>query len=320
MTYPLITVIIPIYKVEKYLSKCIDSLIDQDYTQLEIILVDDGSPDNCGNICDKYAIQDNRIKVIHKKNGGLSDARNAGLKISTGDFITFVDSDDYVNKDFISTLVNLIQDFEADIAISPFIHFTDDEKKVKKILSINKVKTYTNIEGLINMFYQSDFDNNATSKLFKKELFFNVTFPKGLLYEDLATVYKLFLNSNKIVFINKFNYNYLLRDESIEGSLFSQEKLDSLLKIIVELEALKKSNHEILEAVNCRILSFLFHLLFETEKASKAERQIFSLIKKYRISVLIDINARKKARYSALLSFLGIKCLRFFYKFVKSRK
>ena len=133
---PLISVIIPIYNVENYLAKCVNSVIDQNYKNLEIILVNDGSPDNCGSICDEYAQKDNRIVVIHKKNGGLSDARNAGLKISTGDFITFVDSDDYVNKDFISTLVSLIQDFEADIAISPFIHFKDDEKKVKKILPV----------------------------------------------------------------------------------------------------------------------------------------------------------------------------------------
>ena len=317
--FPLISIIIPVYKVEDYIHKCIDSVLNQSYENLEIFLVDDGSPDNCGNICDKYAMQDNRIKVIHKKNGGLSDARNAGLEISTGDFITFVDSDDYVSKDFISTLVNLIQDFEADIAISPFIHFKDDEKKVKRILSINKVKTYTNVEGLINMFYQSDFDNNATSKLFRRELFSDVSFPKGLLYEDLATTYKLFLKSKKIVFINKFNYNYLLREDSIEGSLFNNKKFESLFTIVNELEKFKVDNPKIQKAVNCRILSFLFHVLFETKKNSFEEKKIFKTIKKYRFKILKDSNARKKARFSAVLSYFGILPLRFFYKFTKSR-
>lgn len=316
---PLISVIIPIYNVENYLAKCVNSVIDQNYKNLEIILVNDGSPDNCGSICDEYAQKDNRIVVIHKKNGGLSDARNAGLEISTGDFITFVDSDDYVSKDFISTLVNLIQDFEADIAISPFIHFKDDEKKVKRILSINKVKTYTNVEGLINMFYQSDFDNNATSKLFRRELFSDVSFPKGLLYEDLATTYKLFLLANKVAFSNRKTYFYLIRSNSIEGSPFNEKKMKSVLFIIGELEKFKKSNPEFLEAVNCRIMSFLLHILFETNKGSKSEKELFLLAKKYRMSVLKNSHARKKTIIASLLSFLGISTLRLFYQISNKR-
>ena len=110
MDKDLISIIVPIYNVEKYIKKCIDSIINQTYTNLEIILVDDGSPDNCGKICDKYKEKDDRIKVIHKKNGGLSDARNAGIDIATGEYITFIDSDDYVAENYIEVLYNLCKE------------------------------------------------------------------------------------------------------------------------------------------------------------------------------------------------------------------
>ena len=318
MKNPFITVIIPVYKVEKYLRKCLDSVIDQDYPYLEIILVDDESPDSSGAICDEYAKKDNRIKVIHKLNGGLSDARNAAMEISTGEFLTFVDSDDYISEDYISTLVNLSQKYNADITISPFIDVklgNEIEKTAQSVIETS----YSKEEALNTMFYQKDFDNNATSKLFKKKIFLDVTFPKGLLYEDLATTYKLISKSDRVAFTNKHNYNYLLREDSIEGSPFNQKKFDSLIQIIRELETFKITNPRISKAVDCRILSFLFHLLFETVKDSKYEQDIFSLVKKYRLKVLKDINARKKTIISAFLSFFGISVLRFFYKFAKSR-
>ena len=113
----LISVVVPIYNVENYIKKCVDSILSQTYKNLEIILVDDGSPDNCPQICDEYAQKDNRIKVIHKENGGLSDARNAGIDISKGKFITFIDSDDYIEKDYVEVLYNSIKENASDMAI-----------------------------------------------------------------------------------------------------------------------------------------------------------------------------------------------------------
>lgn len=318
MKNPLITIIIPVYKVEQYLEKCLDSVINQDYPYLEIILVDDGSPDSSGKICDEYAKNDKRIVVIHKLNGGLSDARNVAIDVALGEYITFVDSDDFIEGHYISTLLNLIQKHDADIAVSPFLYFKQGNE-IKKINTITKENVYTKEEALKTMFYQSDFDTNATSKLFKKELFEDVIFPKNLFYEDLATTYKLISTSKKIAFINKENYNYLLRDDSIEGSPFSKKKYESLLKVIEELEIYKLQNLEFSKAIDCRILNFLFHLLFETEKNSDYENTIFIMIKKYRLKVLKDFNARKKTTISILLSFFGISVLRFFYIFGKSR-
>jgi len=318
MKNPLITVIIPVYKVEQYLEKCLDSVINQDYPYLEIILVDDGSPDSSGKICDEYAKNDKRIIVIHKLNGGLSDARNVAIDLALGEYITFVDSDDFIEEDYISTLLNLAQKHDVDITVSPFLYFKQ-RNEIKKNNTITKENVYTREEALKTMFYQADFDTNATSKLFKKELFEDVIFPKNLFYEDLATTYKLISKSKKIAFINKENYNYLLRDDSIEGSPFSKKKYESLLKIIEELEIYKLQNLEFSKAIDCRILNFLFHLLFETKKNSDYENTIFNMIKKYRLKVLKDFNARKKTTISILLSFFGISVLRFFYTYGKSR-
>lgn len=119
----LVSVVVPVYKVEEYLRECIDSIISQTYTHLEIILVDDGSPDTCGKICEEYALNDSRITVYHKDNGGLSDARNYGMARSHGEFITFVDSDDIIMPNFVETLMNLIHEHDADIATSSFFSF-----------------------------------------------------------------------------------------------------------------------------------------------------------------------------------------------------
>lgn len=317
---PLISIIVPVYKVEKYLSKCISSILLQEYDHLEILLVNDGSPDRCGTICNRFAEKDQRIKVIHKENGGLSDARNAGLRAMTGDYVTFVDSDDTIEENYISTLVNLAERHQTQIAVTLFRHIKEGEEKIlvekseklEKLLSIN--------DALETMFYQDLFDNNATGKLYHNSLFKNIEFPKGLLYEDLLTTYKLILLShNGVSFSDLRNYNYLLRDDSIEGSPFNKKKFDSLIYILKDLKEFKSETPSLHKCIDCRILSLLFHLFFETEEGSMYESEIFILIKKYRVGVLIDRNARKKARIASVISFLGRKPLRIFYKFGQSR-
>lgn len=319
MKKPLITIIIPIYKVEEYLEKCVDSVINQSYSNLEIFLVDDGSPDKCGEICESYAKADSRIKVIHKKNGGLSDARNVAIDVASGEYITFVDSDDYVSDDYVSTLYELIKKNDCKISVSGYIRFEQDDV-LKTCNKVTKEYLFSPEEAVKVMFYQRKFDTTAWAKLYHRSLFSDgVRYPVGLLYEDLATTYKLFQKSDKIAFAFKKTYFYLIRSTSIEGSPFSEKKYISLLKIIEELEIYKLQNLEFSKAIDCRILNFLFHLLFETEKKSHYENTIFGMIKKYRLKVLNDFNARKKTTISILLSFFGISVLRFFYNFGKSR-
>ncbi len=170
MKQALISIVIPVYKVEPYLSKCIDSILAQTYTNLEIILVDDGSPDNCPKICDEYAKLDNRIIVIHKENGGLSDARNAGIRIVTGEYIGFVDSDDYIDAKMYEILAQKITKYEADISICSYIKiFEKSEKKLYKKL-INQDILMTNIEALRALFTARDYGINSIRQSYLKVL------------------------------------------------------------------------------------------------------------------------------------------------------
>lgn len=211
----LISVIVPIYKVEDYIQKCIDSIIKQTYNKLEIILVDDGSPDNCGKICDGYALKDKRIKVIHKTNGGLSDARNAGINIAKGQYITFVDSDDYIDSKMIETLYTCILKYQADISVIAFEKI-DRERKTIKRNEDNYINVFSKIEGIKYLFYEnSSIGNYAWNKMYKKELFNNIRYPENRKMEDLGTTYLLFDNAKKIVFKNEILYYYIQREDSI---------------------------------------------------------------------------------------------------------
>lgn len=227
-----ISVIVPIYSVEKYLSKCIDSIINQTYTNLEIILVDDGSPDNCSIICDDYSLMDIRIKVIHKKNGGLSDARNAGLNVATGDYISFLDSDDYIHKEFYETLINLIIQYDADVAQCEFLKVYEDSKSNPNGCDFDtdeKISVLDNREALNNLFNEYYVNTVVVwNKLYKRELFKSIRYPKGKIHEDEYTTYKVLFVTNKVVTTSKQLYYYLQRENSIMGKGFNIKSLDKI--------------------------------------------------------------------------------------------
>jgi glycosyltransferase involved in cell wall biosynthesis len=222
---PLISIIVPIFKVEPYLKRCVDSIRNQTYRNLEIILVDDGSPDNCGAICDDYSGIDSRIQVIHKPNGGLSDARNAGLDIAKGDYIGFVDSDDFIHPMMFKDLYELLEKNDADIAQCSFIRVSGDEM-IKPSESHN-LKVISNMEALEYIYtpYCVDYIV-AWDKLYKKDLFKELRFPKSKIHEDEFTTYKLFYRSKKIVTTDKKYYYYFQSPNSIIRSGFSIKKLD----------------------------------------------------------------------------------------------
>ena len=206
---PLVSVIVPVYNVEKYIHKCVDSLIHQTYKNIEIILVDDGSPDNCGSICDEYATKDSRIQVIHKKNGGLSDARNKGMEVAKGDLITFVDSDDYVRSDIYEKLVNMIVNEGCDVAecgVTKIYDGTINEpaKGNNEILTGQQVLTrYLRTDG-------TGIPITAVwSKLFKKEMLKGLTFPVGHIHEDYLLVTTVFYRAKKYGIVREGLYYHL---------------------------------------------------------------------------------------------------------------
>lgn len=221
---PLISVIIPVYNVEKYLKKCIDSILRQTYVNLDIILVDDGATDSSGMICDKYALTDNRIRVIHKKNGGLSDARNAGIEVVKGTLISFLDSDDYLLHDFYEFTVGLMQKYDADIVATPLCSFTESGKIISAF-SEKSETLMTDKEAIHDMFSRSGIPWCAPAKLYRAELFRNIRFPVGVLMEDKATTYKIFAKCNRIVYARTYKYMYLIRQGSIMHANFTERNL-----------------------------------------------------------------------------------------------
>ena len=217
---PLISIIIPVYKIEKFIDKCIKSIISQTYRNLEIILVDDGSPDKCPGICDKYAKIDNRIKVIHKPNGGLSDARNAGIDICKGDYIGFVDGDDYISENMYEHLLDHCIKCNADMSICG-IYAIDEDYSNLSIYNpmIYKETILSNIQALNHLFLTFDVNFEvAWNKLYKRDLFLNkdnIRYPYGKLHEDTYTTYKLLYYANNIAVFNEPLYYYVQRSGSI---------------------------------------------------------------------------------------------------------
>lgn len=212
---PLVSVIVPIYRVEDYIRQCIESILRQTHKNLEIILVDDGSPDGCPAICDEYAKTDDRIKVIHKKNGGLSDARNAGLEIASGEYIGFVDSDDWIKPDMFEYLLQGICGYGADISYCNWINVHETWVDYQNE-QIDKVYT---AETALNELFFDRLKNFAWNKLYKAELWNGVRFPAGRTFEDILTTYKLFEKAVRIAILKEPKYCYRIRQNSITNEL-----------------------------------------------------------------------------------------------------
>ncbi len=243
----MISVIVPVYNVEKYLERCIDSILKQTYSDLEILLIDDGSSDNSGKICDEYAKKDNRIKVIHKKNGGISDVRNVGIENAKGDYIGFVDSDDYIADDMFETLYKLSNENNADISIVSFYEMYNG-----RLIGVRDDKTLTKMdkqEALKELLIDTNIQSYMWNKLFKKELFDNLRFPLGKNFEDIATVLLIFERANKVVLLQEPKYYYLRRDDSIVGHRTNKTYLD-YLEVVYDKYLYLKDKYPKIEVYN----------------------------------------------------------------------
>ena len=222
----MISLIVPIFGVEPFLDECVLSIIRQTYTDLEIILVDDGSPDCCDRICDRYATLDPRIRVIHHKDStGPSDARNAGLLVAKGEYIGFVDSDDYIASDMYSFLLSMLLDTQADISICGHVK-TSHKGKPYPYLRGRKIRLMDAEEALSKMLKLGHYESFVWNKLFKRELFDGIQFPSGRLYEDLFTTYKLLDRAERIVYSRRVKYFYRQRLGSVIHTVYSAKYFD----------------------------------------------------------------------------------------------
>lgn len=316
---PLISVIVPCYKVEQYISKCVDSIINQTYHNLEIFLVDDGSPDNCGKICDEYAAKDNRVKVIHKENGGLSDARNAAIDIAKGEWITFVDSDDYISLDYVEILYRLAERHKCKMSVAQHIAFYEEEEPAKHDSQYTEI-CQESIEAIRDMFYYRYYDTSAWAKLYHKSLFDKgIRYPKGTLHEDFPTTYLLLAESDKVAYCNKSVYYYLLRKNSIERAAFNNKKLESFWMI----DKMMKEHLDLLEKVwngyICKRTSFAFHIFLQMPKNHKETERVYRYAIEYRDKILFDRKAQRKVRIACALSYMGASMVRTVFQLIGKR-
>lgn len=311
----LITIVVPVYNVENYIERCVKSLINQTYKNLEIILVDDGSTDNSGKLCDKYTKENERIRVIHKKNGGLSDARNVGIDNAKGEYIAFVDSDDWIPIAAIETLYSYITKFNVDIVSGNMVEvFSDYPKNSDKNKSMYKI--FNTEEALENMLYLHGITNSACGKLYKLSLFNNIRFPVGKLYEDLGTTYKIYAKSKKNIFIDYTVYYYFQNQNSIMHYNYSNRRLEGIPFAEDICNFLLQKFPNIINAGIFRLYYECLMVLNDMPFKSKDKKYVLDIMKKYRKVVIKDNKLYKKQRLLCIASLFGHASIKivFFFK------
>ena len=272
---PRLSVIVPIYKVEKYLRTCIDSILHQTFTDFELILVDDGSPDQCGKICDEYATTDSRVRVIHKAYGGVSDARNQGLGTARGEIIGFVDSDDKIAPDMYRTMIQYMDDHQLDIVCADTYVVKNSREAFRPRYREDKI--FTRKEA-INEILDGTIDNAVWNKIYKRSIMGDIRFPAGRIYEDVATVYLWFYQAERVGYLFKPFYYYLKREGSIVQQAFnSKDRYDCFCGYKERLEFAKQHHLNCVEKCEVQALTTALATLtafYATNESTASDRYL----------------------------------------------
>lgn len=282
---PKISIIVPIYNVEKYLEKCIQSILNQTFSNFELILVNDGSTDSCGEICDKYKKIDDRIIVIHKVNGGISSARNAGIDIARGEYIGFIDSDDYIHEKMYEILYNNAIKYNSDIVMCKERKVYEEEK-INQNYKINEfnIKQFSNIEALKKLYEVRTTFVYVWNKLYKRNLFENLRYPDGKIYEDEFIAPKLIYKSNIITYVESELYFYFQRKGSIVNQKFNVRKFDKVdaLEDNVNYFKLNKEKEIYLLAQRAYTDTFLWNEYAAKNELDNIKLELTTLRKKFK--------------------------------------
>lgn len=306
---PLISLVIPVYNVEKYFAKCMDSVLAQTYDNFEVVLVDDGSTDNSGKMCDEYAYKDRRVIVYHKPNGGLSEARNYGVQHANADLISFVDSDDYISEDYLAYLYELLEKYGADLACANSRTVFSDQKEpyCSGMGSMIDETLLNTEEALERICYTSV---GADTKLYRKEFLLKHPYPEGRLYEDLATTYKIIDECKFIAFSDKVLYFWVQRKGSILHGEFSNKQYDIFWAADMQLQYIMNKYPRITVAAKARyiiagmaILDILFSQIIVNKK--QHFKRIRNYIKPYIWTVITKSNLKLHTKVACLVVWLG---------------
>ena len=263
--------IVPIYKVEPYLRRCVDSILRQTFPDFEMILVDDGSPDGCGAICDEYARADARVRVIHKSNGGLSSARNAGIETARGEWLAFVDSDDWIDPDMLAILHTAALKYDAQIAECSFRRIFRDGVR-EETACTGACITGTRVDAVEGMYDWKRFKTVAWDKLYHRSVIGTIRYPVGKLHEDEFTTYRYFWNAKTLVFVDASEYNYdCSREDSIMTQNFREGHLDACFAFRERMMFLRENGVDRLEEK--AIANYCYILFDRLYKAYRAGMQ-----------------------------------------------
>ena len=315
----LISVIVPVYNIEKYVGKAIETIIGQTYRDLEIILVDDGSTDKSGEICEHYAGKDDRIVVVHQENGGLSKARNTGTKIAKGDAIAYIDGDDYIHPCYFEILAKNLTEHNADISVCGMQVVSENEyEELTHSKDVENAAVDISAEEAIEgMLSQKRFSLSSCAKLYKRKIAQSHYFPEQELFEDYYTVYRFFTEADAVTYTDAGLYYYLKRAGSITKKKYSHQMMDYIKHGEQVIEHVKQSGQQLMDAAISRLVWACFYIVTHIDDSSKYredEEYCWNYIKKYRTKVIRDNSAVKKEKMLCALSMFGKKPLKLVYK------
>lgn len=313
-----VSIIVPVYGVEDYLEKCVYSLTNQTFKEIEIILVDDGSKDRCPQICDELSTIDERIKVVHKPNGGLSDARNCGLQYATSDYIIFIDSDDYASEDMCEVLYSAIMNTNADVCTA-LVHEVIDGKLKENELSFPPY-VCSGQEALGNLLKGQDITMYAYGKIYKKTLFDGCLYPKGKIYEDAFTTPYLLEKASKVCVLSDKVIYYVRRNDSITLAKFSNRDFDCIEAHKENLDFISRHYPFLMEAAEFRYFWSLLYIydkmLVNGQGFNDDGNKLWGEIKKYRIKMMENHYLSKQRKIAVALMSINKK----FYEFILKNK
>lgn len=318
----LVSIIVPVYNVEAYLRRCVDSILEQTYHNLEVILVDDGAKDSSGTICDEYAARDLRVRVIHKENGGLSSARNAGIDIASGDYLEFVDSDDWIEPDAVESMLTLALNHQAELVIAGRYDVSESTGKKEIGLCPSRQEILGAEEVVGRIFRWDHCDSAACDKLFHRRLFREIRFPLGKVCEDVPVMYRIVLDSGRVIMLNKPIYNYYHREGSISYSAVS-EKNFHFSEHTAKIYPYIREHHPAIEkqARYLRVRSLVYSIR-SVDLASQEDRKKFAdqyhrecrALRKHLIFVLSYSGFNRRERMENVLMAFGLyRGLRWLY-------
>lgn len=322
MNKPLVSIIVPVYNVQKYINRCLDSLANQTYDNLEILLVDDGSTDNSGNICDEYAAKDSRIRCFHKTNGGQGSARNMAIDLYSGEYLMFVDSDDYLENDFVEIMFDRMIKDQLDIISCNYMRVTEDSKQIS--VFDNKYDDFitSGAEAVKKMWYHEVINLAPWGKIYKSEIWGKTHFLEYMYDEDYATMHLIYLRANRFGYMNRPLVNYTIRSNSAVR-VFVEKKLEIL--DIAESVVNYCANERIylLPAAVAKAVSTYFHILMKLPstggKYTQVTQRCSIFIKRHRFAVFCDRRASIKIKIAILLFSLNLSLARFVYTRIKRR-